>query len=257
MNEFEEFENDEIILDGLGELDDFDDMDDDDLEGIDDDMDDDDEDGDLGRRRSRRRTRSRSRRRRPTRRRVRKAAKSEMGASLFRRHFLDRLHKLPTHIQSALTKGKAQISDAPYYATTELKGTRSELIKLSIPEELGITNIDNGKLNKDRFLTLSGIRLLYDKSDIDGDFTDAFPANLLNGEWELELNGQKVFEKQPIRRFFDGFYGYNTTKPFGLYILNNPKNIAPQTPIEFNVNLPNEVEGFLKVFLEGTSVYGS
>ncbi|TSE10333.1 hypothetical protein [Aquimarina algiphila] len=187
--------------------------------------------------------------------RVRNAVKNEIGASRFRRHFLERVHKLPRQLQQDLIRGKAQISDAPYYATNELKGTRSELIKLSTSEKLGMTNIDNGKLNKDRFLTLSGIRLLFDKESIEGCFTDPFPADLLNGEWELELNGQKVFEKQPIRKFFDGFYGYNTTKPFGLYILNNPKIINPQTPIEFNVNLPNEVKGFLKVFLEGTSVY--
>ncbi|MFC5047688.1 hypothetical protein ACFSTE_05860 [Aquimarina hainanensis] len=186
---------------------------------------------------------------------LRQAVKKEIGASRFRRHFLDRVHKLPQPIQQDLVKGKAQISDAPYYATARLKGTRSELIKLSTPEKLGITNIDNGKLNKDRFLTLSAIRLLFDKQSIEGCFTDSFPADLLNGEWELELNGQKVFEKQPIRKFFDGFYGYNTTKPFGLYVLNNPKIIHPQTPIEFNINLPNEVQGFLKVFLEGTSVY--
>ncbi|WP_062053781.1 hypothetical protein [Aquimarina longa] len=183
------------------------------------------------------------------------AVKSEIGASRFRRHFLDRVHKLPRQLQQDLIRGKAQISDAPYYATNELKGTRSELIKLSTSEKLGMTNIDNGKLNKDRFLTLSGIRLLFDKDSIEGRFTDTFPADLLNGEWELELNGQKVFEKQPIRKFFDGFFGYNTTKPFGLYVLNNPKIINPQTPIEFNVNLPNEVQGFLKIFLEGTSVY--
>ncbi|WP_103071856.1 hypothetical protein [Aquimarina sediminis] len=211
--------NDEIILAGLGEVD--------------------------GRRHGRSSSMSR----------VRRAVKSEIGASRFRRHFLDRVHKLPRNLQQDLVRGKAQISDAPYYATAELKGTRSELIKLSTSEKLGVTNIDNGKLNKDRFLTLSGIRLLFDKDSMEGCFTDPFPADLLNGEWELELNGQKVFEKQPIRKFFDGFYGYNTIKPFGLYILNNPKIIHPQTPIEFNVNLPNEVQGYLKVFLEGTSVY--
>lgn len=227
--------NEEIVLAGLGEID-----------PMEDDMYMDDT-GDLGRRGRRgRRTRGRN---------LKRAVKSEIGASRFRRHFLDRAHKLPRPIQSALAQGKAQISDAPYYATAEIKGTRSELIKLSIPEELGLTNIDNGKLNKDRYLTLSGIRLLYDASAIDGAFTDSFPPELLNGEWELELNGQKVFEKQPIRRFFDGFYGYNTTKPFGLYVLNNPKTINPQTPIEFNINLPNALDGFLKVFFEGTSVY--
>ena len=159
-------------------------------------------------------------------------------------------------MRNALKNGRAQISDAPYYATAEVKGTRTEMIKLSQPEELGITNIDNGKLGKDRHLTLSGVRLLYDANAMDGEFTDAFPAHLLNGEWELELNGKKVFEKQPIRRFFDGFYGYNANKPFGLYVLNNPKTIKPQTPIEFNINLPDDVPGYLKVFLEGTTVYG-
>ena len=186
----------------------------------------------------------------------RKIGQSEMGASRFRKHFLERIHKLPKPIQSSLVAGKSQISDSPYYSTAEIKGTSTELIRLSVSEEIGITNIDNGKLGKDRHLTLSGIRLLFDKSSITGRFTDTFPADLLNGEWEIELNGKKVFDKQPIRRFFDGFYGYNVNKPFGLYVLNNPKTIDPQTPIEFNVKLPNEVQGFLKVFLEGTTVYG-
>lgn len=183
-------------------------------------------------------------------------AKKEIGASRFRTQFLERVHKLPKETQKALQDGKAQISDAPYYSTAEMKGTRAELVKLSVSEQIGITNIDNGKLGKDRHLTLSGIRLLFDKEAINGNFTDVFPADLLNGEWELELNGRKVFEKMPIRKFFDGFYGYNTQKPFGLYVLNNPKTINPQTPIEFNVNLPKEIQGFLKVFFEGTTVYG-
>ena len=227
----DELTNEEIVLAGLGDLGDVDF-----------------EDADLGRHRAR------PRHGRPPMF-LKRATKNEMGASRFRKHFLDRIHKLPRAIQSALANGKAQISDAPYYATAAIKGTRSELIKLSTPEELGLTNIDNGKLNKDRYLTLSGIRLLYDRQSISGNFTDPYPTELLNGEWELELNGQKVFEKQPIRKFFDGFYGYNTAKPFGLYVLNNPKSISPQTPIEFNINLPKAVQGFIKVFFEGTSVY--
>lgn len=187
---------------------------------------------------------------------IRNSVKSEIGASKFRKHFLERVHLLPKAIQRALVNHKAQISDAPYYATAEIKGTRAELIKLSVPEEIGVTNIDNGKLGKDRHLTLSGIRVLYDGRAIDGSFIDNYPSDLLNAEWELELNGRKVFEKMPFRKFFDGFYGYNTNKPFGLYMLNNPKVINPQTPIEFNVNLPKQVAGFLKVFLEVTTVYG-
>jgi hypothetical protein len=186
---------------------------------------------------------------------LRQAVRGEMGASRFRRHFLERVGTLPKDIRMALKQGRAQISDAPYYATEEITGTRVEVIKLSAPEKLGITNIDNGKLGKDRYLTLSGIRLLYDATTIDGKYVDNFPAELLNGEWELELNGKKVFEKQPIRRFFDGIFGYSVHKPFGLYVLNNPKTINPQTPIEFNISLPAQVDGFVKVFFEGTTVY--
>jgi len=43
---------------------------------------------------------------------------------------------------------------------------------------------------------------------------------------------------------------------YATYTLNNPKIIEPQTPIEFNVTFPNQVQGFLKVFFEGTVVYG-
>jgi len=50
--------------------------------------------------------------------------------------------------------------------------------------------------------------------------------------------------------------GYNSSLPYGTYLLNNPKIIDPQTPIEFNISFPNAVPGFLKVFFEGTTVYG-
>lgn len=182
--------------------------------------------------------------------------KSEIGASRFRKQFLERAYKLPPSIQKALATGRAQISDSPYYATAPIQGTRAEIIKPSQPEQLGITNIDNGKLGKDRFLVLSAIRVMFDANAIDGGFSQSYPTELLNAEWELEINGKKVFEKQPIRRFFDGVFGYDATKPFGQYVLNNPKLIEPQTPIEFNISLPSELSGFVKVFFEGTVVYG-
>ncbi len=181
--------------------------------------------------------------------------KGESGASLFRRQMLERIPQLPKEIQNALKDQKAQISDSPYYSTGEIKGTRAELIKLSVSETMGVTNIDNGKLNKDRYLVLSAFTLLYEPKDILGAFTTPYTVELLNGEWEFSINGRKVFEKMPVRKFHDGMYGYNITKPFGLYVLDNPKTIKPQTPIEFNVTLPLALTGFLKVFLNGTTIY--
>ena len=63
--------------------------------------------------------------------RLRKAVRGEMGASRFRKQFLERVHKMPRNIQKALMNGRAQISDAPYYATAEIKGNRCEMIKPS------------------------------------------------------------------------------------------------------------------------------
>jgi hypothetical protein len=187
---------------------------------------------------------------------LRNAVKGEIGASKYRKHFLERVHKFPRNIQKALMNGRAQISDAPYYATGEIQGSRCEIIKPSQPEQIGITNIDNGKLGKDRFLVLSAIKVLWDSEAIDGRFTTSGDAHFLNGEWELEINGKKVFEKMPMRKFHDAFFGYKTDVPYGTYVLDNPKIIDPQTPIEFNITFPGQVQGFLKVFFEGTTIYG-
>ena len=187
---------------------------------------------------------------------ARNLGRNEIGASKFRKHFLERVHKLPRNIQKSLMNGRAQISDAPYYATAEIQGSRCEIIKPSQPEQIGITNLDNGKLGKDRHLVLSGIRLLFDGVALNGSFTHMGVPDFINGEWELEINGKKVFEKMPMRKFQDGFFGYKQHQPFGLYVLDNPKIIDPQTPIEFNVNFPNAVVGFIKVIFEGTTVYG-
>ncbi len=187
---------------------------------------------------------------------LRKAVRGEIGASRFRKQFLERVHKLPRNIQKALMSGRAQISDAPYYSTAEIQGNRCEMIKPSQSEQIGLNNIDGGKLGKDRYLVLSAIRLLWDQADINGTYTHSGMPDFLNGEWDMEINGKKVFEKMPMRKFHDSMYGYRTQQQFGTYVLNNPKIIEPQTPLEFNVTFPNQVPGFLKVFFEGTVVYG-
>ncbi len=183
--------------------------------------------------------------------------KVDIGSSQYRKHFIERMHMLPKAVQDALRDGSAEATDSPYYFTAEAKGTRVEMVRTSVSEELGITNVDNGKLGKDRYLVLSGLKLLYDGGSAEGSFTDTYPAALINGEWELILNGRKKQEKMPVRKFFDGIYGYDSLKPFGLYILDNPKIIDAQTPMEFNLDLPTDLGGHLKLFLEGVVVNNS
>jgi len=243
----EEFRNseltdEEIILSGLNGDDDFPNEFDDD--------EDDELSGEVGRfRRPFRRTRSRSRRRS-----YRSIGRRESGASRFRRQALERVSKMGRTVQKALVTGKAQISDMVYYSCAEVSGKHCELISEAVSKKLGLTNIDNGKLGKDKEFVLSAVKIAYDRNTIDGKYADPIPSEAYNGEWELELNGKKVFDDMPVSVFADGTIGYNVNKPYGFYALNNPKHIKPQTTIEFNIKTPQDISGYFKVFLIGTTV---
>ena len=238
-----ELTDEEIILAGLNGDDDFptefDDDEDDELSG------------EVGRYR---RPFRRARGRRRSRRNLRNIGRREYGASRFRKQALERVSKMGRSVQKALVTGKAQISDMVYYSCAEVTGKYCELISEAVSKKLGLTNIDNGKLGKDKEFVLSAIKIAYDAKNIDGKYADPIPSEAYNGEWELELNGKKVFDDMPVSVFADGTIGYNVNKPYAFYALNNPKHIRPQTTIEFNIKTPQDLSGYFKVFLIGTTV---
>lgn len=237
-----ELTDEEIILSGLDGEDDFPtEFDDDEYDEL---------SGEMGRyRRPFRRARKRSRRRN-----FRNIGRRETGSSRFRRQALERVSKMNKGVQKALVSGKAQISDMVYYSCAEISGKHCELISEATSKKLGLTNIDNGKLGKDKEFVLSAIKIAYDAKAIDGAYADSIPSEAYNGEWELELNGKKVFDDMPVSVFADGTIGYQVHLPYGFYALNNPKHIRPQTTIEFNIKTPKDLDGFFKVFLIGTTV---
>ncbi len=175
-------------------------------------------------------------------------------ASLFRRQALERIPKMAESVQKKLITGNAQISDMQYYSCAEISGKGADLIDESVNRKLGLTNLDGGKIDKDKEFILSALKFAYDANKIDGAYKDAIPPEVYNGEWELQLDGKKVFDNMPMSIFADGISGYNVNKPYGYYVLNNPKHIKPQTTIELEVKTPANVNGFLKVYLIGTSV---
>jgi|GEM_PF-3153698 len=178
----------------------------------------------------------------------------EMGASLFRKQALERVSKMSKNVQEKLLKGDAQISDMQYYSCAAITGKNCDLIDESINRTLGKTNLDGGKIDKDKEFVLSALKFSYDALAIDGAFADEIPFGVYNGEWELQLDGKKVIDYMPMNVFADGVVGYNVNKPYGYYALNNPKLIKSQTTIELEVRMPATVTGFLKVMLIGTSV---
>lgn len=185
---------------------------------------------------------------------IRNIGKQETGASKYRRQAIERIGKMNKGVQEALATGNAQISDMVYYSCAEITGKHCELISEAVSKKLGLTNIDNGKLGKDKEFILSAIKIAYDANAIDGGYKDTIPSEAYNGEWELELNGKKVFDDMPVSVFADGIIGYSILKPYGYYELNNPKHVKPQTTIEFNIKTPLDLKGFFKLYLIGTTV---
>ncbi len=176
-------------------------------------------------------------------------------ASRFRRQALERINKMSKTVQQKLMTGTAQMSDMVYYSCAEVSGGSCDLIDEAVNRKRGVTNLDAGKIDKDKEFVLSALQLVYDSGSQDGAYADPIPASIINGEWELQLEGKKVFDNMPVSVFTNGVNGYDVNKPYGLYILNNPKHIKPQTTIEFEVKDANgTAKGFLKVYLIGTSV---
>ncbi len=205
-------------------------------------------DGDLGRWGRRRYSPKRYRR-------VRVASIGKnTAASLFRKQALERVSKMSPDVQKKLIKGQAQISDMVYYACGELAGRSVDLVDESVNRTLGVTNLDGGKIDKDKEFVLSAVKFAWDDNSLKGAYADPIPAEVINGEFELQLNGKKVIDNMPMAIFTDGVNGYNVNKPYAYYVLNNPKHIKPQTTIELEVKTAYNVNGFLKVYLIGTSV---
>jgi len=181
-------------------------------------------------------------------------------SSRSRAEFEKRIHLLPSEIQKGLGNQSLQAVDTALYVVKDI--ATSKVVKLFRDDDnkiVGTSNISSGKLEKGNFFLLYGIQILSgipdeDKTAGEIDF-NVLPAYLRNGEFEFKANGTVLIPLTSNEVFFTD--GKNITK--GLYVLDNPKVIKDQQPIELNMEWPvNAATGtHMKALLWGTSVIKS
>lgn len=186
--------------------------------------------------------------------RKRNANFSRLGANRFRRQMIERIPRLPKTMQKHLKDDRAQISDKEFFVIRELSGTSTDLIKKNEKSEDGLRNIDDAELDENQHFLLSAIQLQYRSGD-KGRFDELFPDFLANAVFTFKLGTRELMSKNPVDMFQNPVFGYEINKDLGLLVLNNPKMIAPNKTIAFDIEDAAEgMSGWVKLKLIGTEV---
>ena len=173
--------------------------------------------------------------------------------------FQARMGRLPREIREQIKAGKLQILDYTAYGTRMIGGqTSAEILHNADDKEVGRTNVNARKLEKDQFFLCTGV-VMTSGVGAAGDNTIAdlgnvtfgrMPAPMLNGEFSLEV-GKKVLIAETPMEVFNSRNQSNVRE--GYFKLDNPKWIDPQAEIVCEVKLPvaAAAKTYIKVQLEG------
>lgn len=168
-----------------------------------------------------------------------------------------RLGGLHPDIQKGLAGKRLQLADTRFYAV-KVPGAALTLRMLESADTKapGVTNINNGKLEKDNWFLLTGIRLL---SGVEADPKNASYSTIekaiTNGDFEFKAGGNKyLLPKDTSCQDFDT--SNRTDIEDGLFRISNPKWIEPMVDIEFNLRFSQACAANtnIKVVFHGVSV---
>ena len=147
------------------------------------------------------------------------------------------------NLYKALQNGSIQSVDFDLYATRYLAAdTTIELMQSSDSKKVGITNINDRKLEANTYAFITGVQLLMaevkdgnEDSLMAADFK-AIDANMANGELELK-NGDKILiPRSSLQRFRTNGHAENGLE--GYVKLECPKFLLPLTDITPTLYLP-------------------
>lgn len=168
-----------------------------------------------------------------------------------------RLGMLPAYIRQGLDEKRLQLTDhVIYICKTPGAATILKMITNADTKSVGVSNIPNGKLDKDNHFLLTHIRLMSGVSAVgiaDAAFGIAEKA-ILNGQVEFKIGTKYLLPNENGNRLFDTT-NQNTVQP-GTYRLSNPKWLEPQQQIEFNLALSQAcaVNTHIRLEFHGSSV---
>jgi hypothetical protein len=178
-------------------------------------------------------------------------------SSRSRAEFEKRIHLLPVEVQKGLAAQTLQAVDVIMYTVKAVSSNKViKMFKDDDNKVVGLSNISSGKLEKGNFFLLYGVQLMCgiaEGTETAGDvnFTQ-IPDFIRNGEFEFKANGTVLVPSTSNEAFLTE--GRDMFR--GMYLLDNPKVIKDQQPIEFNIewysNAPDKT--YLKATLHGTVV---
>ena len=171
-------------------------------------------------------------------------------------------------VAEGIKEGRLQLADSAYYSI-KWGGDKAtiNLFETQDAKEIGITNVTQSKLPKDRLFLCNRIILL--ASEFEGDIPgsdigwkkllkstnfDSIKrvAGLQNGVFTFMANKKIIIDERPMQEFVtDG----NTTINTGTYYLESPRFVRDDEEFEFTLELGGDAPKttLIKVVLAGTS----
>lgn len=151
--------------------------------------------------------------------------------------------ELPAHIKDGLVKGNLRLSDTIIYTIKPISGQKTvKMFESQDTKEVGLRNIDRGRLPKNMALLVSGIILLQGVAATAG-VDDIKSANyaelddkgaLATGEITLKQNKKSIIADTSLAVFRTANF---TMVPRGYYKLHNPRLIQDDVEIECDIEL--------------------
>lgn len=168
-----------------------------------------------------------------------------------------RLGMLPENIRQGLAQKRLQLADTNFYVVKAAGAlTTIKMITNADTKSIGISNLANGKLDKDNYLLLTHVRLTAGISVI-GALDAAYGVvgkEVVNGQVEFKNGTKYLLPNECGTKIFDTTGRTDVT--VGTYRLANPKWLEPQQQLEFNLSLSQAAPAntFLRVELIGSAV---
>ncbi|MEM9388849.1 MAG: hypothetical protein AAGA02_00160 [Bacteroidota bacterium] len=171
-------------------------------------------------------------------------------------------------VAEGIKEGRLQLSDSAYYST-KYAGDKAtiHLFETQDAKEIGVTNVTQSKLPKDRLFLCNRIILL--AKEFEGDIPQSDTAwkqlikstnfdsikavaGLQNGVWSFVANKKLIVDERPMQEFVTD---NNRQVNLGTYYFENPRFIRDDEEFEFTIELGDDApdKTLVKVVLAGTS----
>ncbi len=171
-------------------------------------------------------------------------------------------------VAEGIKEGRLQLSDSAYYSI-KYGGDKAtiHLFETQDAKEIGVTNVTQSKLPKDRLFLCNRIMLL--AKEFEGEIPQSDTAwkqlikstnfdsikavaGLQNGVWTFIANKKLIVDERPMQEFVTD---NNQQVNLGTYFLENPRFIRDDEEFEFTIELGDDApdKTLLKVVLAGTS----